>query len=75
MDEGWMRYVFDTFQFPYVTVRNEMLRAGALGDFLDVLIIPSVGSGQLDRGRESGSVPDDYAGGLAPDSRSPMAEP
>ena len=67
MDEGWMRYVFDTFEFPYVTVRNEMLRAGALGDFLDVLIIPSVGSGQLDQGRESGSVPDDYAGGLAPE--------
>ena len=67
MDEGWMRYVFDTYDIPYVTVRNEMLRAGALGDFLDVLIIPSISSGQLDRGRTSGSVPDDYAGGLAPE--------
>ena len=67
MDEGWMRYVFDTYAVPYVTVRNEMLRAGALGDFLDVLIIPSISSGQLDRGRTFGSVPDDYAGGLAPE--------
>ena len=67
MDEGWMRYVFDTYEIPYVTVRNEMLRAGTLGDFLDVLIIPSINSGQLDRGRTSGSVPDDYAGGLAPE--------
>ena len=62
-----MRYVFDTYAVPFVTVRNEMLRAGALGDFLDVLIIPSISSGQLDRGRTFGSVPDDYAGGLAPE--------
>ena len=67
MDEGWMRYVLDNFEFPYTTVRNEMLRAGALGDFLDVLVIPAVGPKQLDRGRAEGTVPAAYAGGLAPE--------
>ncbi|MHC4100363.1 MAG: M14 family metallopeptidase [Planctomycetota bacterium] len=67
MDEGWMRYVFDTFRIPYVTVRNEMLRAGQLGDFLDVLIIPHTRPRALDDGRPPGSVPDQYAGGLAPE--------
>ena len=67
MDEGWMRYVLDTYQVPYTTVRNEMLRAGNLADFLDVLIIPSVSASQLDAGRTPGSLPDQYTGGLAPE--------
>lgn len=64
MDEGWMRYVFDTQEVPYVTVRNEMLRAGRLSDFLDVLVIPSISSGQIDRGRRPGTVQPEYARGV-----------
>ena len=64
MDEGWMRYVLDTQGVPYVSVRNEMLRAGNLGDFLDALIIPSISSGQLDRGRAPGTVNPEYARGI-----------
>lgn len=67
MDEGWMRYVLDHQRIFYVFVRNEMLRAGNLADFIDVLIIPSIAPASLDRGRPEGSVPDLYAGGLAPE--------
>lgn len=67
MDEGWTRYVLDTEKIPYVTVRNETLRAGKLSDILDVLMIPGIGPGQLDGGRAAGSIPDTYAGGLAPE--------
>ncbi len=67
MDEGWMRYVLDSQKIPYVTVRNEMIRAGNLGTFLDALIIPSISPAQLDKGRAAGSIPDAYAGGLAPE--------
>lgn len=67
MDEGWTRWLFDTFGLPYVRVRNEMLRAGALADFLDVLVIPSLSPGQLDQGRPPGTVPPRFAGGLAPE--------
>ena len=67
MDEGWMRWVLDTEKIPYVTVRNEMLRAGNLGVFLDCLVIPSISPGTLDRGRALGTVPDPFAGGLAPE--------
>jgi hypothetical protein len=67
IDEGWMRYVLDTYEIPYSTVRNEMLRAGNLGDFLDVLVIPSASARELDAGRAPGSLPDSYAGGLAPE--------
>ena len=64
MDEGWMRYVFDTQEVPYLRVRNEMLRAGELSDFLDVLVIPSISSGQLDRGRAPGTVHPEYTRGI-----------
>jgi hypothetical protein len=67
MDEGWMRWVFDTNGVAFVTVRNEMLRAGALSNFLDVLVLPGIDAGELDRGRSAGSVPDEFAGGLDPE--------
>ena len=74
MDEGWTRYVLDTFEIPFVTVRNEMIRAGELGDFLDVLIIPHSSPRQLDMGRPDGSVPDQYTGGLAPEGAAAVEE-
>ncbi len=67
MDEGWMRWVFDTFGVKYTTVRNEMLRAGAIGDFLDVLVLPGVDASELDTGRAAGSAPADFTGGLDPE--------
>jgi hypothetical protein len=67
MDEGWMRFAFDSSRLPYVTVRNEQLRAGRLEDFLDVLVIASEGSRSLDEGRSAGSLPGRWAGGLDPE--------
>ncbi len=67
MSEGWMRWVFDHFRVPYQSVRNESLRAGKLSDWLDVLVLPGVSAGQLDRGRSPGSVPAHLARGLDPE--------
>jgi hypothetical protein len=67
MDEGWLRWVLDDLRVPYLRVRNEMIRAGNLGDFLDVLVIADVSGGQLDGGRAAGTVQREYAGGLAPE--------
>ncbi len=67
MDEGWMRFVFDLYEMPHITVRNEMLRAGDLSEFLDVLVFPSISGRQLDDGRSPGSVPEEFARGLDPE--------
>ncbi len=67
MSEGWMRFVLDTYEVPYVRTRNEMLRAGRLGEFLDVLVLPGVTARQIDDGRADGSIPPGYARGLAPE--------
>lgn len=67
MDEGWLRYVLDTWQVPYTRMRNEMIRAGELGDMLDVLIIADYSPSALQRGRPFGSAPEEMTGGLSPE--------
>ncbi len=67
MDEGWMRWVLEEWGVPYVSVKNEMLRAGQLDDFLDVLIVADISGRQLDEGRAAGTIPPEYARGLAPE--------
>ncbi len=67
MDEGWLRWTLDHFKIPFVTVRNETLRAGELRELVDVLVIPDVTRRSLDDGREPGSAPNELTGGLAPE--------
>ncbi len=73
MDEGWLRWVLDEFEIPFITVRNETLRAGNLNDVIDVLILPDVSPRLLDDGRTPGSTPDIYAGGLDPEGATAVA--
>jgi hypothetical protein len=74
MDEGWMRWVFDTWKLPYVTVRNESLRAGELRSWIDVLVIPDVRGETLDAGRAPGSAPSEFTGGLDPEGAALVEE-
>lgn len=46
MDEGWTRYVFDTFNAPFETLRNISFAEGNLRRRFDVIVLPS------DRARE-----------------------
>jgi hypothetical protein len=46
MDEGWTRYVFDTFNAPFATVRDAGLTEGGLRRRFDAIVLPS------DRSRE-----------------------
>lgn len=74
MDEGWLRWCFDTWKIPYVSVRNEAIRAGKLSDFLDVLIIADATPNALEKGRAFGSVPEEFARGLAPEGSAAIEE-
>ncbi|MDP2872562.1 MAG: M14 family metallopeptidase [Bacillota bacterium] len=40
MDEGWTRFIFDTFEFPFETVMDPQMKAGNLRDKYDVLVLP-----------------------------------
>src|SRR5437588_8162834 len=51
MDEGWNRYVFDTFNVPYETLRDPGLSEGNLRRRFDAIVLPS------DRGFGSPDAP------------------
>src|SRR5207249_9230268 len=40
IDEGWTRWVFDTWKVPYVSVVDSVVRAGKLRDRFEVIVLP-----------------------------------
>jgi hypothetical protein len=41
MDEGWTRFVFDTFNVPYSSVKDAEVTQGSLKSKYDVMVLPS----------------------------------
>ena len=41
IDEGWTRWLMDTYGYPYKIVRDEPIKEGRLGEEVDLLILPS----------------------------------
>ncbi|HEX6043158.1 MAG TPA: M14 family metallopeptidase [Pyrinomonadaceae bacterium] len=64
MDEGWTRFVFDTFNVPYSTVRDADVKQGGLNSKFDVLILTSQRSSEIVSGNAEASVPAEFAGGI-----------
>jgi len=64
MDEGWTRYIFDTFNVPYTSARDADIRQGGLRAKFDVLLFPSQRSSEIVSGNAAGSLPDEYTGGI-----------
>jgi len=61
MPSGWIRWLFDQFEFPYEVVHPQRLAAGDLNAAFDVLIFPDaayVGEGQSSRNRRPIAQPD-----------------
>ncbi|HJP94595.1 MAG TPA: M14 family zinc carboxypeptidase [Pyrinomonadaceae bacterium] len=64
MDEGWTRFVFDTFNVPYSSIRDADVRQGALNTKFDAVILPSQSSTQIINGNAAGTFPPEYTGGI-----------
>jgi hypothetical protein len=64
MDEGWTRYIFDTFNVPYTSVRDGDMRHGALNSKFDALIFTSQAATQIINGNAAGTLPAEYTGGI-----------
>jgi len=64
MDEGWTRFVFDTFNVAYKTVRDQEVRGGNLRAGFDTIILPDMSLKEIVEGRASGTYPAGYTGGV-----------
>jgi len=65
MDEGWTRFVFDTFNVPYSSIRDVDARQGGLNSKFDAVILPSQSSTQIINGNVAGTLPPEYTGGIS----------
>ena len=63
-DEGWTRWIFDTWQFPYKTLHNKDIKDGNLKDKYDVIVLSSVDLEWILNGYKDGEVPPPYTGGI-----------
>jgi hypothetical protein len=64
IDEGWTRWLLEQHAFGFTTLRSADVRKGALTSRFDVIVLPSESASRLIDGNKTGSVPDEYAGGL-----------
>lgn len=64
MDEGWTRFIFDSFNAPYSSVRDAEIRKGQLHAQYDVLILPSQKASEIIEGNAAGSYPQEFTGGI-----------
>jgi Zinc carboxypeptidase len=65
MDEGWTRFVFDTFNVPYTSIRDVDMRQGALNSKFDAVIFSSQTATQIINGNAAGTLPAEYTGGVS----------
>ena len=63
-DEGWTRYILDTFELPYTRVQDAGIRAGDLRSKYDVIVLPDASYRSMRDGNAAGSMPPEYTGGM-----------
>jgi len=63
-DEGWTRWVFDTWKVPYQSVADSEIRSGDLAQRFDVIVLPSQDPRSILNGLPAERYPARFAGGL-----------
>lgn len=64
IDEGWTRWILETYGFAPVTLRNDSIQAGNLRERFDAIILPDGSAESIRSGYGPGIVPGEYTGGL-----------
>lgn len=63
-DEGWTRWIFDTYEIDYTRVDDAEVRRGELRSQYDILIVANWSADQIVNGRAPGSMPPEWTGGI-----------
>jgi len=64
MDEGWTRWLFDDFGFPYSSLTNAEIQKGGLNERFDVIVFPDQSEVSIMEGYGEGKMPPEYVGGI-----------
>jgi hypothetical protein len=64
IDEGWTRWLFDTFNVPYTSLHDADVRAGDLRSKFDVIVLPSMRMREIVEGRAKETAPPELTGGI-----------
>jgi hypothetical protein len=67
MDEGWTRWFFEQFGWPFESVGNKAIRGGRLIEKYDAIVFPDQQASAIANGYLPGSMPPEYTGGLGAD--------
>lgn len=62
-EEGWTRWVLDTYGFEPVALHNADIRGGDLGRF-DVIVLPDEDAREIMNGHPAKTMPEGYDGGI-----------
>jgi hypothetical protein len=74
IDEGWTRWILEQFQFPFTRVNNPEIQMGHLREHYDTIVFAEMGAAQIINGMQTGSVPGQYAGGIAESGAAALRE-
>ncbi len=64
IEEGWTRWVLDTYEMKYDTLHDADVKRGSLADRYDVILLEAQSARSIRDGFPASAVPAEYAGGL-----------
>ncbi len=64
MDEGYTRWLFEQYEFPFENIYDADIKAGNLKERFNVIVLPHMRARSILNGHASGRVPPQYTGGL-----------
>ena len=64
-DEGWTRFIFDTFNVPYTSLYDADLRQEELSAKFEAIILASQRAQEIIEGNLAGTYPEEFTGGIS----------